>query len=75
MADCELKAGCIFFNDRMADMPAMANLMKQTYCTGDANRCARHMVATACGKSAVPADLYPDQSMEAEAIIRQKKGE
>lgn len=74
MADCELKQGCIFFNDRMADMPAMASLMKQTYCTRDPDRCARHMVATACGRSSVPTDLYPNQTTEAEAIIKRQKG-
>ena len=32
MADCECLAKCPFFNDKMANMPSMAEMMKNRYC-------------------------------------------
>lgn len=69
VADCELLATCIFFNDKMSDMPTMAAVVKGRYCTGDNADCARHMVAIALGREAVPVDLYPSQTERAEMYI------
>ena len=44
MSDCECLATCPFFNDKMAEMPAMAEMYKRNYCRGDSCTCARHMV-------------------------------
>ena len=71
MADCQCIPGCLFFNDRMADMPAMANSMKKRYCQGDNSACARYMVFSALGKEKVPADLYPSNVGKAKAILEQ----
>ncbi|MBN2874637.1 MAG: hypothetical protein JXM71_06040 [Spirochaetales bacterium] len=69
MADCECLAKCPFFNDKMMEKPATAQLLKSRYCTGDNSDCARHMVFVAVGAAAVPSDLYPAQTERVEAII------
>jgi hypothetical protein len=72
MPDCERLAGCPFFNDKMADMPTMANIYKQKYCHDDFEKCARYMVARVKGKEAVPADLFPNQFSRADKILSAK---
>jgi len=72
MADCELLAGCIFFNDKMTAMPATANMMKSSYCHGDNSTCARYMVFLKLGRPKVPQDLYPNDSDRAKQIIGSK---
>jgi len=73
MADCECLPTCIFFNDQMAEMPAMAEIIKKRYCRGSNIHCARHMVFRTLGKDAVPVDLYPSQTERAEEIIAAKR--
>ncbi len=70
MADCEMLAKCLFFNDKMANMPAMAEMMKKKYCRGDNSKCARYMVCTRLGREKVPPDLNPSQLDRAEALLR-----
>jgi hypothetical protein len=69
MADCEVLAGCIFFNDKMEDYPFAAEQMKQQYCRGDSGECARHKVLEALGRESVPRDLYPHDVPRAERVI------
>jgi hypothetical protein len=71
MADCECLAGCIFFNDKMAHMPTMANMYKRNYCRGDSSTCARYMVFKALGREAVPVDLFPNMADRAKTILGQ----
>ncbi|HPB86214.1 MAG TPA: hypothetical protein PKZ34_02380 [Thermotogota bacterium] len=66
---CECLTGCPFFNDKMKNMPQMANTMKSKYCEADFNSCARHRVFVKLGKAAVPADLFPHQQEEADRIL------
>jgi hypothetical protein len=68
MADCEKLATCPFFSDRMASMPSVAGLMKQTFCRGDKTQCARYQVASA--GLPVPPDLYPQDIARAQQILR-----
>jgi hypothetical protein len=49
-------------------MPAVAMLMKETYCHSDKRSCARYKVASA-GKQ-VPKDLLPNDSTRAEQILK-----
>ena len=70
MPDCEMIAKCIFFNDKMADKPGTAAMMKQKYCQGDNSGCARHMVCKSLGRERVPSDLYPIQVDRAKALIQ-----
>ncbi|NDY55143.1 hypothetical protein G3N56_00085 [Desulfovibrio sulfodismutans] len=69
MADCEMIAKCIFFNDKMANMPAMAEMMKKKYCRGDNTKCARYLVCKKLGREKVPADLSPAQTDRAQTIM------
>jgi hypothetical protein len=69
MAECECLPKCLFFNDKMADMPAMAESMKKRFCLGDSTHCARHMVLVAKGRENVPVDLFPNNEIRATAII------
>jgi hypothetical protein len=69
MAECECLPKCLFFNDKMADMPTMAESMKKRYCLGDSTHCARHMVLLAKGRENVPVDLFPNNEVRANALI------
>lgn len=72
MAQCECLAGCIFFNDKMAEMPAMASMMKQRYCHGDNSQCARWVVRSALGPLGVPGDLFPNQMDRARHLVESR---
>ncbi len=69
MADCECLPKCPFFHDKMANMPAMASIMKKRYCLGDSTYCARHTVFKSLGREAVPMDLFPSQLERATQLI------
>lgn len=73
MPDCPSLIKCPFFHDHMETKPAMAELMKKSYCQGDNSHCARWMVATTVGKEAVPGNLFPNQVDRAKDILRQHK--
>lgn len=53
----------------MADMPAMASVMKKKYCQGDYSKCARYLVCMALGREKVPADLTPSQTDRAKLLL------
>ncbi len=72
MADCVCLPRCPFFNDRMAQMPATAELLKKRYCLGDQGQCARHMVFSKFGSEKVPTDLYPTQVERAQQLLALK---
>lgn len=40
MSDCELMTVCIFSNDKVANMPSTAGMLKRKYCQGDFALCA-----------------------------------
>jgi hypothetical protein len=69
MADCEVLLKCVFFNDKMAEMPAIAASMKRRLCQGDNAQCARWIVRAKLGPTGVPADLFPNQLERANRII------
>jgi len=75
MADCECLATCIFFNDKMANMPGTADLYKARYCKKDNANCARYMVFKAVGKTKVPTDLFPNDVEKVKGIIAAGKRE
>ena len=72
MAECELIGTCIFFNDKMADMPSMASMMKNVYCKDKYETCARFQIVKTIGRGKVPGDLFPNQLDKAQEVI--KKG-
>jgi hypothetical protein len=69
MADCEKLLKCPFFGDQMPDMPAVANLMKETYCRGDKLSCARYRVSSRGIQ--VPPDLLPNDTDRAAELLGQ----
>ncbi len=71
MSDCARLAKCIFFNDQMADMPAMAEMCKLRYCKGRPEDCARWAVASKLGPERVPKDLFPNDMNHAEILLPQ----
>ena len=66
---CECLEKCPFFNDKMADMPSMSDLLKDRYCRGEWQSCARYRVFKAVGRDSVPSDLYPAQADKVDGII------
>ena len=69
MALCECLEKCPFFHDKMDNMPAMANLIKNKFCKGDNTHCARFIVFKAKGSANVPSDLFPSQTERAKSLI------
>ena len=69
MADCPCLPRCPFFHDKMESKAALADIYKKRYCLGDHLICARHMVFSKLGRTAVPADLYPNQADRAREIL------
>jgi len=70
MGKCEKLEKCPFFNDKLANMPKTAAMIKQTYCLSDPSKCARYIVFKA-GLN-VPQDLFPYNLERAEEIIGKK---
>ncbi len=71
MASCECLPRCAFYNDNLASMPHMADMMKVRYCTGDFSQCARYQVFKALGREHVPGDLFPNEHDRAKALLNQ----
>ncbi|WP_235619914.1 hypothetical protein [Megalodesulfovibrio gigas] len=71
MANCEMLLKCIFFNDKMANKPGTANLMKEKYCKGDFQECARYKVCKTLGRDKVPGDLFPSQMDRVRQLLKQ----
>ncbi|MBN1250731.1 MAG: hypothetical protein JXR51_10480 [Bacteroidales bacterium] len=69
MANCICLPKCPFFNDKMANMPSMSNLIKTKYCQGESSECARYIVYKAIGSENVPSDLFPNQVDRAKEIL------
>ncbi len=67
--DCDKLPTCIFFNDQMEQMPALAALMKAQYCRRSFDACARYRVAMELGGPAVPKDLYPNDLDRATRLL------
>lgn len=66
---CALTEGCIFFNDKMANMPSMAAMYKERYCQNDFETCARFQVFKAVGRENVPQNLYPNEQDRVQLVI------
>jgi hypothetical protein len=70
MANCELLPICPFFIGSLKKMPALAESYRERYCRGDNRLCGRHLVFVARGKSAVPEDLFPNETDRARFIVQ-----
>ncbi len=69
MADCEKIAGCMFFNDKLTNMPAVVDTIRKSFCHGDYTRCARYMVTEIFGIESIPSDIFPGNSVRAKTIL------
>jgi hypothetical protein len=69
MPDCELLKDCLFFNDKLSNMPGPAELLKDLYCRRDNSACARYMIAQKLGRETIPRDLFPNHVEMAHEII------
>lgn len=69
MSECELQQECMFLNEHIGHMPSTVQMVKQRYCNGNSNACARYMVSSALGKERVPGDMVPDQLDRARELI------
>jgi len=67
MGNCEKLETCPFFTDQMKQMPAVAGLMKKTYCLDDKTQCARYRVSKA--GIPVPGDLFPNDIDRANQLL------
>lgn len=70
MGECRLARTCLFFQDKMGSKQALGDIYKKRYCLGDYTICARYLVCSKLGRSAVPSDLYPNQSERAQEMIK-----
>ncbi len=68
MAECELLAKCLFFNDKMPETKGIGRMYKDMFCLGNNSNCARFLVAKELGREKVPADLYPNMSDRANQL-------
>jgi len=68
--ECEKLEKCPFFSDRLPNMPAVAGLLKQTYCLGDKTQCARYQVSAA--GVPVPMDLFPNDNRRAHQLLARR---
>jgi hypothetical protein len=69
MAKCECLEKCLFFNDKMRNMPELADVYKKNYCRVDSKICARYIILKALGTESVPADLFPNQADRAKYLL------
>lgn len=72
MADCPLLPTCLFFNDKMAEMPTLAHVYKRKFCRDDFAACARYRVYQVAGRAAVPQDLLPNQPEVADRLLEDR---
>lgn len=69
---CELISTCPFFNERMKVRSEILTLYRIRYCRGQHTECARYLVYAALGRAEVPADLYPNDQLQALRLVRKK---
>jgi len=71
MADCEFLENCLFFNDKLKNMPTASGMMKNMYCKWHHAKCSRYRIAIALGKSGVPDDMFPGDQLRANEMLLQ----
>ena len=74
MDDCVYLKKCLFFNDKLKNMPKASESLKNMYCKWHHVKCARYKIATTLGANAIPENLFPgDTKQAAEILIRNEK--
>jgi hypothetical protein len=70
MTSCIYSAKCPFFKAEVGFSPALWQAMREQYCFGDAEQCARYIARTALGLENVPDSLMPSDKEACEALLR-----
>ena len=73
MENCERTPGCPFFNNNLENMPETAEKMKDIYCRGNKNLCARYKIARVLGPEKVLKHLFPNMADTAELILQEAR--
>ncbi len=71
MKDCELLTKCLYFNDKLKNMPTASEMVKNMYCRWHYEECARYRVAMVLGTEYVPPDLFPPETERADKLLAQ----
>jgi hypothetical protein len=71
MKDCELLSKCLYFNDKLKNMPIASEIVKKMYCRWHYEECARYRVAMVLGPENVPTDLFPPEAERADRLLAQ----
>ena len=71
MPDCEFLPKCLYFNDKLKNMPVASELIKTMYCLWHFEECARYMVAIRLGPKNIPSNLFPTDTTQAEKLLAQ----
>ena len=69
MRECDRLESCPFFNDRLGEITDSAALLKQQFCLGGYESCARYRVDAKLGSTSIPPDLLPGESARADRIV------
>ena len=69
MSKCECLGQCSFFKYKTQTVPAIAKMIKEKYCLGNNDACARYIVFKTLGSKKVPSDLFPVQTDRANKLI------
>ena len=67
---CELLSNCALFKYKISNYEGYYVEVKKKYCNGNKSDCARYKIFKVLGSEKIPLDLYPDDHVEAERIIR-----
>lgn len=69
MNECEKFDRCQFFLQIMPGMPQTSKLVRNFYCRSNYTQCARYRVGKALGPQAVPDNLSPGDSLQADLLL------
>ena len=70
MAHCDMSKSCFFSGWLASGMPHTTAYLKDTYCTGNFNKCAIHRLSESLGKDNVPKYFYLSDMLDAQALHR-----
>jgi hypothetical protein len=62
MASCAYKPTCFVYNECLEDLPCTGAQIRQRYCDGEYERCARYIYSTTRNTERVPKYLFPDDA-------------
>ncbi len=69
MKHCEFIEKCLFFNNKLKNMPKATDSLKAMYCKWNYAKCARYKIAVTLGPSAIPDDLFPGDIKQADELL------